>query len=132
MSRRTTVLVVDDEAVVREAARRVLGADGYDVALAADVAGALRHAAAADCSVVVCDLKLPDGSGLEVLHALRRLRPGLPFVMTTGYATNESLCAIAEARTTSFLPKPFDAAELTEAVSRAVTLDVREEGRNAP
>jgi DNA-binding NtrC family response regulator len=113
------VLIVDDDAVVRSAAERVLSEAGLPVSSAASVADALEHPDRARCRVVLCDLKLPDGSGLEVLRHLRAERPDLPFVITTGYATPATLARAADAGATILLPKPFDEEELLAAVREA-------------
>jgi DNA-binding NtrC family response regulator len=114
------VLVVDDEPVVREAVRRVLGAQGLDVATAGDAAAGLAHPAAATCRLVLCDLMLPDRSGMDVLAELARRRPGLPVVVITGYATPDHAARAREAGAADFLAKPFDAKELVDTVRRAL------------
>lgn len=114
------VLVVDDEAVVREGVRRVLEAEGLSVAAAADAASALAHPAASTCRLVVCDLMLPDESGLDLLRHLRRSRPELPVVMITGYATADHAQRAHEVGATDFLAKPFTSSELLTVVREAL------------
>lgn len=114
------VLVIDDEPVVREGARRILGAEGFRVAVAPDAGAGLAHPAAATCRLVLCDLMLPDRSGIEVLRALRGVRPALPVVIITGYATHESSREAFEGGATEYLPKPFEASELLTVVRRAL------------
>ncbi len=114
------VLVIDDEAVVREGVTRVLAADGLAVATSPDTAGGLAHPALAGCRLVLCDLMLPDRSGLELLRELRRRRPELPLIAITGYATQDQMEAAESAGATLFLPKPFDEDELLSAVRRAL------------
>jgi DNA-binding NtrC family response regulator len=116
------VLVIDDEPVVREAVRRVLQAQGFDVATAGDAAAGLAHPAAATCRLVLCDLMLPDRSGMDVLAELVRRRPGLPVVVITGYATPDHAARAREAGAADFLGKPFDAKELVDTVRRALGL----------
>ena len=114
------VLIADDEEVVRKAVERVLGAEGLRVAAAADARSALTHPAAAGCRLVLCDLMLPDQSGLDVLRALRAARPGLPIVLMTGYVTADNAAAALAAGAAGFLPKPFDETELLAAVQSAL------------
>jgi DNA-binding NtrC family response regulator len=121
------VLVVDDEAVVCAAIRRVLEAEGLRVATAEDGASALAHPAASSCRMVLCDLMLPDRSGIEVIRALRESRPQLPVVVTTGYATPEQSGRAFEAGACMFLAKPFEESELIDIVRRALG-----EGTTAP
>ena len=114
------VLVVDDEPVVREGIRRVLGAAGWRVATAADARQAAAHPAAVSCRIVLCDLMLPDHSGIDVLRALRKARPDLPVVMITGYGTTESRERALEAGAADFLLKPFEESELLAVVRRVL------------
>jgi CheY-like chemotaxis protein len=114
------VLVVDDEAVVRDGVTRILGASGLTVAAAADGRSALVHPALRTCRIAFCDLVLPDLSGIEVVAGLRRARPDLPVVVITGYATADSLKRAVEAGAAGVLPKPFDEAELLAALRHAL------------
>ena len=114
------VLVIDDEPVVRDAVRRVLQANGLRVATAEDAASGLDHPAAASCRLVLCDLMLPDRSGMEVLQELSRRRPELPVVLITGYATADHALRAREAGAADFLAKPFEARELMDTVQRAL------------
>jgi two-component system OmpR family response regulator len=114
------VLVVDDEQVVRRAVRKVLERAGFRVATVSDGASALAHPAVASCRLVLCDLVLLEGSGIDVLHSLARRRPGLPVVMITGYATREHEEEALAAGAAGFLPKPFESSELLDAVRRVL------------
>jgi DNA-binding NtrC family response regulator len=114
------VLVIDDEPVVREAVRRVLEADGLRVALAEDAASGLAHPHLGTCRLVLCDLMLPDRSGMEVLEAVRARRPDLPVVLITGFATPDHAVRAHEAGAADFLAKPFEADELLDVVRRAL------------
>jgi DNA-binding NtrC family response regulator len=124
------VLVIDDEPVVRAAVRRVLAAQGLQVATAADAESGLRHPALDVCRLVVCDVMLPDRSGVEVVHDVGLRRPGLPVVLITGYATPDLAIRAREAGAAAFLAKPFEASELVECVRRALgeRPEPREEG----
>ncbi len=114
------VLVIDDEAVVREGVRRVLEANGLRVATAADAAAGLAHPALAACRLVLCDLMLPDASGLDVVREIARRRPGLPAVVITGYATPDHVARAQTAGAAGFLAKPFEASELMDSVRLAL------------
>jgi CheY-like chemotaxis protein len=118
---RCDVLVVDDEPVVADVVRLVLGAAGLVVTAAPDAETALAHPALGDCRLVLCDLMLPGLSGLDALRALHARRPGLPIVMTTGYATPEQEELALAAGATAFLPKPFDDSELLTLVRRVLS-----------
>ena len=124
MKERWDVLVVDDEPVVCEAIRRVLEAGGLAVASASDSRSALAHPAAASCRLVLCDLMLPEASGLDVLRELHRRRPELPVVMITGYATAEVAIQALQSGAAGFLPKPFDDTELMNQVRQTLATGV--------
>jgi len=126
------VLVMDDEKVICHAVRRILEHEGLTVATVNDCAGALAHPAADHCRLAVCDIVLPDGSGVDVIRELKRRRPGLPVLVITGYATPEQETAAMQAGAARFLPKPFEQAELLEAVRAALgsTVATDREGRS--
>ena len=117
---RWDVLVVDDEAVVRNGVSKILEAEGLRVAAAEDAASALGHPALAGCRLVLCDLVLPDTSGIELITLLRHRRPGLPVVLITGYATGEQEALARSAGAAAFLAKPFDEGELLATVRAAL------------
>lgn len=125
------VLVIDDEAVVRDGVRRVLEADGLRVGTAEDAASGLAHPGLAACRLVLCDLMLPDRSGGEVLLTLRRERPGLPVILITGFATPDHAARAQEAGAADFLAKPFEAQELLDVVRRALAIAPAANGRRS-
>jgi DNA-binding NtrC family response regulator len=114
------VLVIEDEPVVRAAVRRVLEAAGLRVAAADDAGSGLRHPDLDGCRMVVCDVMLPDASGMDVLRQVRARRPDLPVVLMTGYATPDLAVRAREAGAAAFLAKPFEASELLECVRRTL------------
>jgi len=111
-----TVLVVDDEDVVRSFVRRVLERCGYEVLEAADgppVADILRSERSR-ISAVVLDYSMPGMSGAEVFEALRLSDPDMPVVFTTGYDVGEALGSLADGPSTRCIQKPFSPSLLTE------------------
>lgn len=82
-----TVLLVEDDAAVRTLTRMMLERLGYDVMTAQDGAQAMeRFEACADpIRLVISDLEMPGSNGWEVLAAIRRRRPEIPLVLTSGY-----------------------------------------------
>jgi DNA-binding NtrC family response regulator len=107
---------------VRDGVRRVLEAHGLVVATASDAASGLRHPALAACRLVLCDLMLPDGSGIDVLREIARCRPTLPVVVITGYATPDHAARCKTAGAAGLLAKPFEASELMDSVRRALAV----------
>jgi PAS domain S-box-containing protein len=113
-----TVLVVDDEPVVRELALVSLRQAGFHAVGAADGEAAVAFVRdhPGTIAAVVLDMVMPGGGGEQVLPRLRALRPGLPVVLSSGYApTTEGRLAGAA----GWLPKPWGPSQLIEAVLAA-------------
>jgi PAS domain S-box-containing protein len=104
-----TVLVVDDEDVVRSVASRILHSFGLQVIEAADGCEGLmlfkRHATHLSC--VLLDLTMPHLSGEETFDALRRLDPNKPIVLMSGFTEHETLGRFSGKGLSGFLQKPF-------------------------
>jgi two-component system, OmpR family, response regulator MprA len=108
-----TILVVDDEAAVRDALRRALRLEGYEVELAADGAEALRRLEqGAQPDAVLLDVLMPGVDGLEVCRRLRRSGSRLPVLMLTARAEVSDRVAGLDAGADDYLAKPFALQEL--------------------
>jgi len=118
---RGRVLVVDDEAVIREGCQRILSKNGWEVVTAADGSEGLSLAGEdpAGLEVVLLDLKMPGISGMEVLERLLEMDPSLPVVVITGYATVDSAVEAMKKGAYDFIPKPFTPDQLRLVVERA-------------
>lgn len=104
-----TVLVVDDNDMVRALTRTMLESAGYDVIAAEGVTAALASACAhGGIDVLMTDLVMPDGDGFEVATRLSNLYPSLSVLYTSGYADM--------GWTGSFLAKPYSHSELVDAL----------------
>jgi DNA-binding NtrC family response regulator len=114
------ILLIDDDPGVSEVVGLLLEREGYAVAYAATVKASLESIQAADFDLVVTDLKLPDGTGLDVIAALRSLQPSLPIIMITSYSSMESAIAALRAGAVDYIVKPFDNDEFLHAVARAL------------
>ncbi|MBZ5583655.1 MAG: PAS domain-containing protein [Acidobacteriia bacterium] len=113
-----TVLVVDDEQVVRELARRALERHGYTVLMADGGASAIdvfkRHPG--EISLVVLDLSMPNMSGEEVLPELRKIRPEVKVVVSSGYSESEAMPLFEGQRVSGFVQKPYTSKAIAEKV----------------
>jgi two-component system, OmpR family, response regulator MtrA len=119
----TDVLVVDDEDAVRALLRDLLELEGYSVREAPDGPTALAAVDAAVPDVVVLDVMMPGLSGLDVL-AVWRDRPelsGMPVLMLTAAADDETTWAGWAAGASCYLPKPFDPDHLLQWVERLLS-----------
>lgn len=110
------LLIVDDEPKLLELMSRYLGRLGYQVETSGDAAHALTlfQAGPERFSMVVTDLSLPSLSGEELVERMRQIRPGLPAIITSGYAY------VPRATGVGFLQKPFLPQMLVDAVEEAL------------
>jgi CheY-like chemotaxis protein len=114
---RPTVLIVEDDDRLRELVRASLGS-GYRYLEAASVDDAVAALSAETPDLVVLDLMLIGGSGLEVLETIRRLPgPPIPVVVVSAWATAEYRDAAARGGADAFIAKPFLPEELAEAAA---------------
>ena len=108
-----TIMVVDDEAAVRDALRRALWLEGYDVELAADGDEALRRLAdGPQPDALLLDVLMPGVDGLEVCRRLRRSGSRLPVLMLTARAEVSDRVSGLDAGADDYLAKPFALQEL--------------------
>lgn len=120
-SRKPTILVVDDEEVIRANVRRLLELEGYDVVCASGGEEALQLALTHRPDAVVCDLVMPDLDGYGVLRGLRsRVETAdLPVVLLTASAGEGERDIALRAGAAFYVTKPFDLKQLLGAVRRA-------------
>ena len=108
------ILVVDDEAAVRQITEQTLQLFGYRVVLAADgiEAVATYTRTRGEIAAVITDLNMPVMDGFATIQILRRLNPQLPIIATTGLAVENQLSRVTELGITHFLRKPCTAEAL--------------------
>ena len=116
----TTVLVVEDEEVIRGLVDQVLRGEGYEVILAADGDEALERARDARIDLLVTDLTMPGIGGRELAERLRADRPGLKVMFMSGFADSDTFSGGQIPAATAFLEKPFTFAQMTERVRSLV------------
>jgi CheY-like chemotaxis protein len=114
------ILVIDDEPVVLGAACKILESCGHTVDKSPDADVARRKISNTTYDLVLCDLMLPDISGLELLAHVEHYLPGAPVVLITGYATLANAVEAFKLGVFDFIPKPFDFAELIGVVHRGL------------
>ena len=116
------VLLIDDDPGLPEVLELLLSREGYDALHAGTVKDGLDRVAAASPDVVITDLKLPDGTGLDVIQHLHRQRPELPLILITSYSSLDSAIGALRAGAVDYLIKPFENEDLLGAVRRAVRI----------
>src|SRR6266849_2087176 len=115
------ILVVDDEAQIRELLAVYLGRQGYDVSTAASSAETLRLVDASPVDLVVLDIGLAEEDGLKLLPALKVRRPNLRVVMLTGMGFVEELLQEASQKgADGYVSKVLPLEELLLAIQRAL------------
>lgn len=109
MSRESKVkiLVIDDEAGIRQGCRRALEPQGYIVETAATILEGQQHIQASDYDLVLLDVMMPDGMGVDMLEGLQRKDPDLVVIIITGYATVELAVEAIRRGAYDFISKPF-------------------------
>jgi len=100
------ILVVDDEAIVRESLRDWLTDDGYQVEVAEDGEAALKAIAKQDFGVAILDLMLPGKNGIEVLREAKEKKPYLKGIIITAYASVPTAVEAMKEGAVDYLPKP--------------------------
>ncbi len=120
---RTKVLLVDDHDLIRKGLRHAFERDRQFevVGEAATAAEAVRQAGALQPDVVIMDLRLPDGSGLEATRALRKSSATMGIVVLTMYAGDDQLFGALEAGASAFVPKTAPADEVVAAARHAAS-----------
>jgi DNA-binding NtrC family response regulator len=117
-----TVLIVDDDQSFRRVMEYQLREDGYRVLMAADLASALQHFRTEAIDVVMTDVKMPGGDGMDLLARLKTMQPDLPVLMLTAHGTIGAAVEAMKAGAFDYLTKPFTREQLRIALGK--TLDV--------
>ncbi len=118
--RRGRLLVVEDKESLRRLLVTALSHEGYEVASAEDVKGACAQLASGSFAAVLSDLKLPDGTGIEVLAAARAAQPAAPVIMLTGFGTVATAVEAMKQGAYDFLEKPVELDDLARLLERAL------------
>jgi DNA-binding NtrC family response regulator len=114
------VLVIDDDPGLAEVIELLLSREGYAAERAGSVRQGIERVAASEPDLVITDLKLPDGTGLDVIERIRAERPELPLILITSYSSLESAIAALRAGAVDYLIKPFENDEFLHAIDRAL------------
>jgi len=119
-----SVLVVEDDAALREALVDTLHAAGLPALAAADAPGALQLLQNEEIALVISDVQMPGPNGYQLLSSIKQLRPDLPVVLMTAYGTVSQAVAAMREGATDYIVKPFDAQALIEMAKRQLALRV--------
>ena len=117
-----TVLVADDDRTIRTVLTQALTRAGCKVHATSSLTTLMRWVAEGKGDVVITDVVMPDGNGLEMLPKIAIDRPGMPVIVISAQNTIMTAIQAAEAEAYDYLPKPFDLSELTNVVHRALSV----------
>ena len=117
---RPRVLVVDDEATIRDLLSKTLALAEYDVDLAPDGRSALDRLRMIPYDLLITDLKMPGVDGLTVIREARRLKADLPVIIITGFSNEASAIEAVNLGVSGYLTKPFRVPRVLAAAAKAL------------
>ncbi|MDF1718421.1 MAG: sigma-54 dependent transcriptional regulator [Antarcticimicrobium sp.] len=115
-----TVLVADDDRTIRTVLTQALTRAGCKVHATSSLTTLMRWVGEGKGDVVISDVVMPDGNGLEMLPKIAQDRPGLPVIVISAQNTIMTAIQAAEAEAYDYLPKPFDLPDLMKRTARAL------------
>src|SRR3954466_3678124 len=119
-STRQRVLVVDDEASIRDLLSKTLALAEYDVDTAPDGTTALDRMRAHNYDLLIADLKMPGMDGLTLIRQAKRIKTDLPVIIITGFSTESSAIEAVNLGVAGYLTKPFRVPQVLAAASKAL------------
>ncbi|MBW8712794.1 MAG: response regulator [Acidobacteria bacterium] len=117
---RPRVLVVDDEATIRDLLSKTLALAEYDVDLAPDGRSALERLRMIPYDLLITDLKMPGVDGLAVIREARRLKADIPVIIITGFSTEASAIEAVNLGVSGYLTKPFRVPRVLAVAAKAL------------
>ena len=125
-----TILVADDDRTIRTVLTQALTRAGCKVHATSSLVTLMRWVEEGKGDLVISDVMMPDGNGLEALPKIAELRPGLPVIVISAQNTIMTAIQAAEAEAFDYLPKPFDLPDLMKRAAKA--LEVKRRANPAP
>jgi formate/nitrite transporter len=126
------MLVIDDESVVLSSCRRIFGAEGFEVVTTESPRQGLELASGSRFDVILCDWRMPELNGLDVVEMLDKRAPDAAVVMITGFPSVDRATEVMKRGAMDFVAKPFTPEEITSAVQKALKRKAAEAGKRAP
>ena len=125
MIQRPRVLVVDDDAAMREMLVGMLECAGFDAEAALDADAALFALQRRPFAAVICDIHMPSRDGFSLARALRWVRGSTPLVLMTSFGGAHTRAESQRSGAGAFLSKPFSSVQLRDAIDEACTASTR-------
>jgi DNA-binding NtrC family response regulator len=101
------VLVIDDEQIILDSVKKILGAEDFEVDPAISSREGLERAMNRDYDLVLTDIRMPEIGGMRILRDIKRSKPAVPVVIFTGYATVQSAVQAMKLGASDYIEKPF-------------------------
>ena len=117
---RPRILLVDDEASVRDLLTKTLGMAEYEVDVEADGRSAMEQLRLHSYDLLIADLKMPGIDGLAVIREAKRLNADLPVIVVTGFSSESAAIEALNLGVAGYLTKPFRIAQVLAAAARAI------------
>jgi len=114
------ILIIDDEAAIRESLETLLTLEGYTVEMAPEGDAGLERIDRFSYDLVLLDLALPGKNGLEILHLIRERHPDLPVIMITAYGKVDNVVEAIRTGAQNFVQKPWDNEKLLADIRSAI------------
>ncbi len=125
------LLIIDDEAVIREGLKRIFERESFSVEICSGGYGAIELLHKQEFDLIISDLKMPGMGGMEVLKAVQTLNPHTPVILITGFATVDTAVEAMKNGAADYITKPFEPGPLVEKV-RAVIAQRRSPAEDLP
>ena len=123
------LLVVDDEASICQACRRIFSGQGFQVEESTNAREGLNQATENDYAGILLDIKMPHMDGIQFLEQLRKKKPDIPVLIMTGYPSVPNAAAAVRLGASDYVTKPFTPEEITQSVRRMIRRESDEAGR---
>jgi DNA-binding NtrC family response regulator len=114
------ILIIDDEAAIRESLEALLSMEGFHVTMAVDGPSGLEQLASNEFDLMLLDLALPGESGIDLLPRILEMQPALPVIMITAYGTVSNVVDAIRAGAENFVQKPWDNEKLLADIRAAI------------
>ncbi len=125
MKDRHSILVVDDELLIRDLLYDFFSGQGWSISVAENGEKAIEVIGARSFDVVLSDIKMPEMDGLVLTEELRKNHPDLPVVLMTGYPSVDTAVAALRSRVFDYVIKPFNIHQLYKTIESALKEEER-------
>src|SRR3954467_5303661 len=114
------ILVVDDQEMMRDSLAATLAREGHEVVAAGDGQAGVSRLSSAKFDLLISDLKMPKMTGIELLAEAKKIRPEMPVVLMTAFATVATAVEAMKLGAYDYIQKPFDGEEIKLLVDRTL------------